>query len=443
MRNITIVGTGRVGLVTGVCLAEIGHIVTCVDINSQTIEALKKGITPFYEPDLEHLLNKNINEGRLIFLTTTQEALLSAEVIYITVGTPENEDGSSDLRPIMEAAKDIALNLEQDEITIVIKSTVPVGTNLAVKKLMQSSLKREARIDIVSNPEFLREGSAIYDTFYGDRIVIGSDNERAARIIEEINEPFKLPIVKTDIQSAEMIKYAANTFLATKISFINEMATICGEVGANIEDVVYGIGLDKRIGKDFLKPGIGFGGSCFPKDIQSLLQVSKENSLKGELLEAVIKVNQDQNIKLNEMAKTRFGSLQGKKVALLGLAFKPNTDDVRQSVALVMAKELIKEGAIITAYDPVAIENAKRLMGGQMNYTRSIETALSDTEMAFITTEWDEIKDFPLNQYVKLMSTPVLFDGWNCYKWEDISNHGIEYYSIGRKPVGENKINKH
>jgi UDPglucose 6-dehydrogenase len=436
MRNITIVGTGRVGLVTGVCLAEIGHFVTCFDINNQLINTLKSGTSPFYEPNLENLLHKNINEGRLTFPPTIQEALSGAEVIYITVGTPENEDGSSDLKPIMEAAKDIALNLDQDDLTIVIKSTVPVGTNLAIKDLIRSSLKKEISIDVVSNPEFLREGSAIYDTFYGDRIVIGADNERAAAIIEEINKPFNIPIVKTDIQSAEMIKYAANTFLATKISFINEVANICEKVGANIEEVVYGIGLDKRIGKDFLKPGIGFGGSCFPKDIQSLLQVSKENSLKGKLLESVLKVNQDQHIKLVEMAKTRFGSLRGKKVALLGLAFKPNTDDTRHSVALVIAKELVKEGAIINAYDPVAIENTKKMMGEQLIYTQSIETALSRAEMAFITTEWNEIKDFPLDQYVKLMSTSIIYDGWNCYDLEDVSDHGIEYYSIGRKPVG-------
>jgi UDPglucose 6-dehydrogenase len=439
MSKITIVGTGRVGLITGACLVEIGHDVKCFDLDPQKIEELKKGILPFYEADLGHFLNRNIKKGKLLFLSAMKEALAGADVIYIAVGTPQNKDGSTDLQAILKVAKNIGENIESDGVIVVIKSTVPVGTNRAIKQLLQSSLKRSIKVDIVSNPEFLREGSAIYDTFHGDRIIIGSDHERPASIIEEINKPFEIPIFKTDIESAEMIKYAANTFLATRISFINELANICEKVGADIENVAYGIGLDHRIGSQYMKPGIGYGGSCLPKDTHSLLQTSKEVGLQGELLKAVIQVNKNQNTGLIKKAKQRFGGLHGKKVALLGLAFKPNTDDVRHSVALEMAKELIKEGAIIRGYDPKATENTKILMGNLLFYTTSIEAALLDADMAFIATAWDEIRDFPLRQYEKLMNSPIIFDGWNCYSLNDVQNYEIEYHSIGRKTLRDQK----
>ncbi|NWQ41818.1 UDP-glucose/GDP-mannose dehydrogenase family protein [Bacillus sp. EB106-08-02-XG196] len=433
MRNITVIGAGRVGLVTAICLADVGHFVRCFDLDNHKINQLKSGIPPFYEPDLENYLNKNLNKGRLSFTNNIQEALTDIEIIYLAVGTPQNEDGTTNLDFIMKAAEDIAENIGDNPTIIVTKSTVPVGTNSAIKKFLYSTLKRDIKVEVVSNPEFLREGSAIYDSFHGDRIVIGSDNEWASGVIEEVNKPFGIPIFQTDIRSAEMIKYASNTFLATKITLLNELANICEHVGADIEEVTYGIGLDHRIGSTYMKPGIGFGGSCFPKDLLSLLQTAKEVGVRGDLIESVMKVNANQNIQLLQKAKNRFGRLQGKKAALLGLSFKPNTDDIRNSVALVLAKELIKEGLILTAYDPASIENAKAELGDTVKYTQSIEEAITGVEMVFIATDWDEIKDFPLRRYEELMLTPILFDGWNCYPLNQAANHHLEYFSIGRR----------
>ncbi|EPR29616.1 UDP-glucose 6-dehydrogenase [Geobacillus sp. WSUCF1] len=440
MKNIAVVGTGYVGLVTGVCLSDIGHDVTCVDIDEQKVEKMKKGISPIYEPGLDELMKKNIENGRLHFTTSHKEAFKDAEVIYIAVGTPQKEDGSADLRFVEQAAKDIAENIERDGVVVVTKSTVPVGTNYKVRNWIKSHLKKDIHFDVVSNPEFLREGSAIYDTFHGDRIVIGADNERAASIIEEVNKPFGIPIFKTDIHSAEMIKYASNAFLATKISFINEIANICEKVGANVEDVAYGMGLDTRIGPQFLRAGIGYGGSCFPKDTKALVQIAGNVDHKFDLLESVINVNNKQQVKLVEKARNRFGSLQEKKVALLGLAFKPNTDDMREAASIVIAKELVKDGAFVVAYDPIAIENAKRVIGDEIMYANSIEEALHDADIAMIITEWDEIKNLSLDTFVRCMKTPVVFDGRNCYSLEEVAKYNIEYHSIGRESILRNVV---
>ena len=440
MKMIAVVGTGYVGLVTGVCLSDIGHNVTCVDIDKQKVEKMKQGISPIYEPGLDELMKKNIERGRLRFTTSHEEAFRDAEIIYIAVGTPQKEDGSADLRFVEQAAKDIAEHVERDGVIVVTKSTVPVGTNEKVRAWIKQHLKREIRFDIVSNPEFLREGSAISDTFHGDQIVIGADNERAASIMEGVNKPFGIPIFKTDIHSAEMIKYASNAFLATKISFINEIANICEKVGANVEDVAYGMGLDTRIGPQFLRAGIGYGGSCFPKDTKALVQIAGDVDHQFELLEAVIKVNNKQQVKLVENARNRFGSLQGKKVALLGLAFKPNTDDMREAAWIVIARELLRDGALVVAYDPVAMENAKRVIGDEVMYVSSVEEALNDADLAMIVTEWEEIKQTPLDLYVKCMKTPVVFDGRNCYPLEEARKHNIEYHSIGRESVLTNMV---
>lgn len=440
MRNITVIGAGRVGLVTAICLADIGHFVRCYDLDALKINQLKTGIAPFYEPDLENYLKKNLDKGRLSFTNNIQEALTEIEIIYLAVGTPQNEDGTTNLDFIMKATEDIAQNICHNPTIIVTKSTVPVGTNSTIRSLIHSNRKRSIQVEVVSNPEFLREGAAIYDSFHGDRIVIGSDNEWAAGVIEEINKPFGIPIFQTDLQSAEMIKYASNAYLATKITLLNELANICEHVGADIEAVVYGMGLDNRIGSRYMKPGIGFGGSCFPKDILSLLQTAKEVGVGGDIIESVMKVNAKQNIQLLKKAKNRFGILQGKKAALLGLSFKPNTDDIRNSVALVLAKELLKEGVIITAYDPVAIQNAKAVLGDTIKYAQSIEEAISGTEMVFIATEWDEIREFPLRRYEELMRTPILFDGWNCHPINIAANHRLEYFSIGRRKYADGSI---
>ncbi|MEC5188079.1 UDP-glucose/GDP-mannose dehydrogenase family protein [Geobacillus thermodenitrificans] len=440
MKKVAVIGTGYVGLVTGVCLSDIGHYVTCVDIDKQKVEKMKQGISPIYEPGLDELMKKNIERGRLHFTTSHQEAFRDAEVIYIAVGTPQSEDGSADLRFVEQAAKDIATYIERDGVIVVTKSTVPVGTNEKIRTWIKQHLKKDIRFHIVSNPEFLREGSAIYDTFHGDRIVIGADDEWAASVIEEINKPFGIPIFHTDIHSAEMIKYASNAFLATKISFINEIANICEKVGANVEDVAYGMGLDTRIGPQFLRAGIGYGGSCFPKDTKALVQIAGHVDHQFELLEAVIKVNNKQQVKLVEKARNRFGSLRGKKVALLGLAFKPNTDDMREAASIVIARELLKDGALVMAYDPVAVENAKRVIGDGIMYASSVEEALTDADLAMVVTEWEEIKQAPLNLYTKWMKTPILFDGRNCYPLEEVRKHPIEYHSIGRESVLTNMV---
>lgn len=440
MKKIAVVGTGYVGLVTGVCLSDIGHYVTCVDIDERKVEKMKQGISPIYEPGLDELMKRNIERGRLHFTTSHEEAFRDAEVIYIAVGTPQKEDGSADLRFVEQAARDIAAHIERDGVVVVTKSTVPVGTNEKIRAWIQQHLQRPVRFDIVSNPEFLREGSAIYDTFHGDRIVIGADNEQAAAVMEEVNKPFGIPIFHTDIHSAEMIKYASNAFLATKISFINEIANICEKVGANVEDVAYGMGLDTRIGPQFLRAGIGYGGSCFPKDTKALVQIAGDVDHQFELLEAVIKVNNKQQLKLVEKARGRFGSLRGKKAALLGLAFKPNTDDMRQAASIVIARELLQDGASVAAYDPVATENAKRIIGDEVVYASSVEEALTDADLAMIVTEWEEIKQLPLDLYAKYMKTPIVFDGRNCYPLEEVKKHEIEYHSIGRKSVLTNVV---
>ena len=432
MKNITIVGTGHVGLITGVTLAEIGHQIVCYDVDENCIAQMKTGKSPYYEPGLDDLLKKNLTNGQLFFTSNPKQALENAEIIYIAVGTPTDENGNVNLSYIKEAAKTIGENVSKQEIIVVTKSTVPVGTNQLIKRLIETNLTNKVNVNIVSNPEFLREGSAIYDTFSADRIVIGTDSEKAAYVMEEINKPFGITIFKTDISSAEMIKYSSNAFLATKISFINEIANLCEKVGADIGEVAHGMGLDLRIGAQFLKAGIGYGGSCFPKDTRGLIQKANEVEQSLEILEAVIKVNQQQKQVLINKAKDRFGTLIDKKIALLGLAFKPNTNDVRESIAIELASQLSIQGAKVTAYDPIALSEAKEILGEQINYAHSIEEAITDSDMVFIATDWEEFKDFPLKKYVMLMHNPIIFDGRNCYSLKMVSKYPIEYYSVGR-----------
>lgn len=432
--KISVVGTGYVGLVTGVALSHIGHHVTCIDIDETKVEKMRQGISPIYEPGLEELIKENIQAGRLFFTTSHQEGFKDVDVIYIAVGTPEKEDGSANLMYIEQAVRDIAANITRDVI-VVTKSTVPVGTNHYIKELLMSLVPQHIHVEVVSNPEFLREGSSVYDTFHGDRIVIGADNEEAATVIEEINKPFGIPIFRTDIKSAEMIKYASNAFLATKISFINEIANICEKLGADVESVARGMGMDKRIGSMFLNAGIGYGGSCFPKDTKALTQIAANLDHNFELLKAVIEVNNHQQGILITKAKERFESLNGKRVALLGLSFKPNTDDMREAASIVISKELIAEGAEVIAYDPVAVENAKKVLPSEVLYTETMEDALENADLAFILTEWVQIKELDLNVYVQKMKQPVVFDGRNCYSLNEVKKYPIEYHSIGRKPI--------
>ncbi|WJE20178.1 UDP-glucose/GDP-mannose dehydrogenase family protein [Bacillus cereus] len=432
--EIIVMGTGYVGLVTGVALSHIGHKVTCIDIDEKKVESMKKGISPIYEPGLEELMLQNIEENRLFFSISHQETFRNAQVIYIAVGTPEREDGSANLSYIEQVAKDIAKNVQND-IIVVTKSTVPVGTNHYIKQIISENLNKNIKVEVVSNPEFLREGSSVYDTFNGDRIVIGADNAEAANVIEEINKPFGIPVYKTDIRSAEMIKYASNAFLATKISFINEIANICEKAGANIEDVAYGMGLDQRIGSMFLKAGIGYGGSCFPKDTKALTKIASNVDLDFTLLKAVVEVNNKQQHKMVKAAQSKLGLLRDKKVAVLGLAFKPNTDDMREAASVVIIKELLGEGADVTAYDPVAIENAKKLLPGTVKFTKELHEALVDKDLVFIVTEWQEVKEVDLSLFAKLMNNPIVFDGRNCFDLKEVSKHEIDYYSIGRSNI--------
>ncbi|MBC8081146.1 MAG: UDP-glucose/GDP-mannose dehydrogenase family protein [Gorillibacterium sp.] len=432
--NIAVIGTGYVGLVTGVCLSEIGHQVTCIDINEEKVAKMKQGISPIYEPGLEKLMIRNRDAGRLNFTTSHREGFLWADLIIIAVGTPQREDGSANLAYIEQAAKDIGRHIRNDSI-IVVKSTVPVGTNEYVKAVIEGHLKQIVKIRIASNPEFLREGSAVHDTFHGDRIVIGAEDEETGKVLEQVYLPFGVPIYQTDLRSAEMIKYASNAFLATKISFMNEISNVCEKLGANVEHVALGMGMDKRIGGQFLKAGIGYGGSCFPKDTKALVQMSGDVEYVFKLLHSVIEVNRDQQTKLVRSAMARFGHVKGMRIALLGLAFKPNTDDMREAPSIAIAEQLVALGADVIGYDPVAMKGAKHVLPEEMSYAASIKEALLDADAAFILTEWPEIASLDLDLARAWMKEPIIFDGRNCFTLDAAIAAGFEYHSIGRKSI--------
>nr|WP_263324813.1 UDP-glucose/GDP-mannose dehydrogenase family protein [Neobacillus sp. Marseille-Q6967] len=432
--NITITGTGYVGLVTGACLSEIGHHINCYDIDKEKISMLNQGISPIYEPGLDELIQRNIDKGLLTFSSDPEDAYRNADCIFIAVGTPANEDGSANLTFLEKAAIQIAEYITKD-IIVVTKSTVPVGTNEHIGRLIQERVSASIKVEVVSNPEFLREGTAIHDTFHGDRIVIGSNNEETGKRIEEIYAPFQLPIVHTDIRSAEMIKYASNSFLALKISFINEIANLCEKAGANIDHVSTGVGLDRRIGRQFLQAGIGFGGSCFPKDINALNHIAKEFDYDFKILKSLIDVNHIQKERLFFKAKEHFGSLTDKRTTLLGLTFKPNTDDIREAASLQLIQDLLIDGAKITVYDPIAMPKVEKLFGDKISYATSAEQALEGSEAAFILTEWDEIKNLKLADIKVKMSDPIVFDGRNCFNLDEANKNGIQYFSIGRPAV--------
>lgn len=438
--KILVVGTGYVGLVSGVSLAEIGHNVTCLDIDEMKVHKLREGISPIYEPGIEELIKDNLDKGTLSFEVANNGSYKDADVIYIAVGTPEREDGSANLSYIYKVCEDIANSITKN-VVIVVKSTVPVGTNHKIKAYVEENLSnKELVVQIVSNPEFLREGSAIEDVFNGDRIVIGADNEGAGKVIEEINKPFNTPIYMTNINSAEMIKYASNAFLATKISFINEIANVCEKVGADVESVAYGMGLDSRVGNQFLKAGLGYGGSCFPKDTKALRKIAENVDYDFSLLSAVIEFNNKQQRRLLEQAIEDFGTLKGKSIGILGLAFKPNTDDIREAASLAIIPELIEMGAEVKAYDPVAIENAKKVLSPKVRYYEDLIETIKDTEAVFILTEWDEIKSLSIESFIEEMKIPNIYDGRNCFDLENIEEYKVNYYSIGRKSIS--KINR-
>ncbi|EPB8172370.1 UDP-glucose/GDP-mannose dehydrogenase family protein [Clostridium perfringens] len=432
--KIVVAGTGYVGLVTGACLSEVGHNVTCVDVDEKKVEIMKKGISPIYEPGLDELLERNYKEGRLDFTTDYKNAYKNADIVFIGVGTPERADGSANLDYVFTVCKQIAGNLENDCL-VVVKSTVPIGTNDKVEAYLKENVKDGIHIEVDSNPEFLAQGTAVVDTLKASRIVIGVESERAENTLREVYERFNQPIVATNRRSAEMIKYASNDFLALKISFMNEIANFCEMVGADIEDVAKGMSYDPRIGDKFLKAGIGYGGSCFPKDTKALHWLANDNGYEIKTIKATIEVNQNQKLKMFREAKKRFGNFKGKKVAVLGLTFKPGTDDLREAPSIVNVRRLLDEGAEIVAYDPVGIENFKKLYPTEIDYVNNPYEALKDADIAFLFTEWKEIKELELNSYESLMKTPIIFDGRNCYEIDDVENKNIEYYSVGRMPI--------
>lgn len=437
--NITVAGTGYVGLVTGVCLAEVGHRVTCVDNDQDKIDLLNKGISPIYEPGLDELLLKNMKERKISFSTDFKSVYAKSDVIFIAVGTPENEDGSANLNYVYTVAQEIAESIERDCL-VVIKSTVPIGTNDKIDAFMKKHLKNNVHIEVASNPEFLSQGTAVRDTLNASRIVIGTESKKAKQILIRIFEPFKQPILNMNRRSAEMVKYASNDFLALKISFVNEIANLCEIVGANIEDVTNGMSYDERIGNRFLNPGIGYGGSCFPKDTKALHWLAEEEGYILRTVKAAIDVNEKQKYQLIKKARKNFPSFKGLKVAVLGLTFKPGTDDLREAPSVPNVRLLLNEGAEVHAYDPVGIENYKKIFPNQVHYEDSIANALENADICFIFTEWAEIKEMDLNLFKKKMKTPFVYDGRNCFDLNEIQNKGINYYSIGRPSVTEHTV---
>lgn len=437
--NITVAGTGYVGLVTGVCLAEVGHQVTCVDQSQEKIVLLNLGISPIYEPELDVLIEKNANAGKLAFTTEYAQAYAQSDVIFIGVGTPENEDGSANLNYVFQVAKQIAENVTRDCL-IVIKSTVPVGTNDRVETYIKNHLKNEVAVEVASNPEFLAQGSAIKDTLHASRIVIGVESERAKEILTSIYEPFQQPILSMNRRSAEMVKYASNDFLALKISFVNDIANLCEAVGANIEDVTSGMSYDGRIGKKFLNPGIGYGGSCFPKDTKALHWLAEEEGYVLRTVKAAIEVNEKQKFKLISKARNEFSSFHGLKIAILGLTFKPGTDDLREAPSIPNVRLLLNEGARVHVFDPVGTENFKKLFPNEVVYEKTPEKTLEEADICFIFTEWDEIKAIDLTLFKEKMKAPFVYDGRNCFPLEEARKASINYFSIGRPEVKVMKV---
>jgi UDPglucose 6-dehydrogenase len=435
--KIAIAGTGYVGLVTGVCLADLGHDIVCVDIDEKKIKLMESGKSPIYEDGLEELMIKN--KSRLQYTTDYKSAYKDAEVIFIGVGTPEKKDGSANLEFVFEVAKQIAQSITQDCI-IVIKSTVPIGTNDRVESIIEDNLKHDVNFEIASNPEFLSQGTAIYDTQNASRIVIGAKSENAANVLKKVYSGLNQTFVITDRVSAEMIKYASNDFLALKISYINEIANFCEIVGANIEDVAIGMGLDARIGNKFLKAGIGYGGSCFPKDTKALHWLANFHDYELKTIKAAIEINENQKFKLIKKARKYYDDFKYLNVAVLGLSFKPNTDDLREAPSLVNIPIFLEDGAFVKAWDPIGRKNFKKLYPTEIIYCDTIDETITNADICFIFTEWHDIITFDINKYSKLMRNPIILDGRNCYKTEDFENVKAIYESIGRKTV--NNLNK-
>lgn len=436
--RIAVVGTGYVGLVSGTCLAETGVTVTCVDVNASKIEKLNRGGIPIYEPGLAELVAKNRENERLFFTTSLQEALVDADAVFIAVGTPPDEDGSADLHYVLEVASEIGA-LIQNYTVVVTKSTVPVGTNQRVKEVIRDELERrgvEIGFDVASNPEFLKEGDAVNDFMRPDRVVVGVESVRARKVMERLYHAFilnNIPIYFMDISSAEMTKYAANSMLATRISFMNDIANLCELVGADVEEVKRGIGSDSRIGKKFLNAGCGYGGSCFPKDVKALIRTGDEYGYSMGVLKAVESVNEKQKtILFQKILKHYQGDLKGRHFGLWGLSFKPATDDMREAPALILIELLLEAGATVTAFDPVAMEECRRKIGNRIQYASHMYDALQEADAMIVVTEWQEFKVPKFTYIEKALKEKVIFDGRNIYNPEQMEEFGYTYYGIGR-----------
>ncbi|GKG72712.1 UDP-glucose/GDP-mannose dehydrogenase family protein [Parabacteroides sp. AM58-2XD] len=436
--KIAIVGTGYVGLVTGTCFAEMGTEVFCVDVNTEKIENLKKGIIPIYEPGLEDMVHRNQQAGRLQFTTDLTECLDEVEVLFSAVGTPPDEDGSADLKYVLEVARTVGRNMKK-HILVVTKSTVPVGTAKKVRRAIQEELDKrgvEIEFDVASNPEFLKEGAAISDFMSPDRVVVGVESERAEELMTRLYRPFLLNnfrVIFMDVPSAEMTKYAANAMLATRISFMNDIANLCEIIGADVNMVRKGIGSDNRIGNRFLYAGIGYGGSCFPKDVKALINTAKQNNYPMRILQAVEEVNDEQKSLLFHKLEKHFnGDLRGKRIAIWGLAFKPETDDMREAPSLVLIEKLLAAGCEVYAYDPVAVEESKRRIGDVIHYAKDIYDAVVDADALMLVTEWKEFRMPSWSAIKKLMATPLVLDGRNIYDIKEMEENGFVYHCIGR-----------
>lgn len=430
MTNILVVGAGHVGLVTGACLADLGNSVICMDDDNEKIEGLRKGIMPFYEPELEEIVQRNVKVNRLSFTTRVEEGVKQAEIIFICVGTPQRPGGESDLSYVETASKRIAAAMDGYKV-IVEKSTVPVRTGGWVKRTIELNNSGKMDFDVVSNPEFLREGKAIYDFMHPDRIVIGAESERAANMMIELYKPLNAPLIVTNIETAELIKHASNVFLALKISYINAIASICEKVGADVVKVAEGMGYDRRIGREFLDAGVGYGGYCLPKDLAAFIKIAEEVGYDFELLKAIQRINEGQQDLIVKKIKNALWNLNNKTIAILGLSFKPDTDDMREAPSIGIVAKLQEEGAKIRAYDPQAMEVAKKILP-DITYCDTPYQAVEDSDALIIITEWDEFKNLDLLKVKKLLKQPVIIDGRNIFDPSQMKELGFSYHGVGR-----------
>jgi len=432
--HIGIIGTGYVGLVTGACFAEFGVFVTCVDKDEKKVRSLMKGIVPFYEPGLNELVKRNLKNGRLRFSTRIEEAVESSLAVFIAVGTPPRGDGSADMSYVEEVAAEIAREIKSYKV-IVTKSTVPVGTGARLREIISKKLTERIDFDIVSNPEFLREGSAIEDFMRPNRVVLGASSQQAVAILKDLYRPLYLietPFVITNIETAELIKYASNSFLAVKISFINELSNLCESVGADVQMVAKGMGLDQRIGSKFLHTGPGYGGSCFPKDTRALLTIAEESGAELAIVRSAVDANERQKVMMVEKIKKAMGGIKGRTVAVLGLSFKPNTNDIREAPSLFIIEHLLKGKAVVRAFDPVAVADAKKVFGRRVHFAEGVYDCVKGADAVVIVTEWNEFRNLELSRIKKILRKPYFFDLRNIYEPEKMKELGFKYFCVGR-----------